>query len=186
MAISRMIFGMIMTLACARALAEALTLQSPLPLLSIGDRGELMHDKDDEFSFTPWRSDHNPGKVHVVQYFGANMGDSEIFEPFTDLLQESLEPDVYHVTTILNLDAAMWGTSGWVVSEVKKSKRKHPDATIVLDEEGTGVVEWQLGDEGNGLIVLDDKGIVRYFSKQALSAEEMRSTLALVRSNIDG
>ena len=185
MAIPRkFLFGIILTLAGAGALAETPALQSPLPLLSIGDRGELKYEGSD-FSFTPWRSDHNPGKVHIVQYFGATRGDSKIFEPFTDLLQESLEPGTYHVTTILNLDAALWGTTGFVVSEVKKNKRKYPLSTMVLDEEGTGVIEWQLGDKGTGLAVIDDKGIVMYFTKQAMSAKELSSTLELVRSNSD-
>ena len=89
----------------------------------------------DDFSFVPWRSDIDPGKVHVMQYFGATMGDRRPFKPFTDLLQRAWTRYL-HVTTVLNLDAAMWGTTGFVVSELKKNKRIHPQATMVLDDEG--------------------------------------------------
>jgi len=175
---------MLLMTACAAALAEKPTVQSPLPPLSITDRGELKLE-DDEFSFTPWGSDQNPGKVHIVQYFGGTKSDSEIFKPFTNLLQETFGSGTYHVTTIINLDAAVWGTSGFVVSEVKESKRKFPLSTMVLDEEGSGATRWQLGEKGAGLIILNGQGIIQYFTTQAMSAEEMRVPLELVRSNMD-
>ena len=165
----------------AQGSGGAPTLQQPLPYLSIADRGELVLDND-TFSFQPWSTDNHPEKVHILQYFGGTMADSKIFEPFTDRLQDSLEPDSYHVTTIINLDAAVWGTSGFVVSEVKSSKRKYPLSTIVLDEEGSGARQWQLGDRGVGLAILDRAGKLLYFTRSALSESEMHAALELARS----
>jgi hypothetical protein len=177
-------FSMLLMIASGAALAEVPTVQSPLPLLNITDRGELKLE-DNEFSYTPWGSEQNRGKVHIVQYFGGTKSDSEIFKPFTDLLQETFGVGTYHVTTIINLDAALWGTSGFVVSEVKENKRKFPLSTMVLDEDGAGVSAWQLGKPGAGLVILDSQGIVRYFTTEAMSAEEMRASVDLVRSNMD-
>jgi YtfJ family uncharacterized protein len=182
MTIPRMIISMVLFLASGSALAGAPAVDSPLPLLSITERGELTLTGDD-FSFVPWSSATNPGKVHVIQYFGANLGDRDVFKPFTDLLQTSVEPGTVHVTTVLNLDAALWGTTGFVISELEKNKRIHPLATMVLDEEGTGVVEWDLGKAGTGLIVMNDKGVVKYFTRQSLTKDELAATLELVRSN---
>jgi predicted transcriptional regulator len=112
------------------------------------------------------------------------MSDSKTFEPFTDLLSKSFEPGTIHVTTILNLDAAMWGTSGFVISELQKNKRIHPLATMVLDENGSGVTVWDLGEAGTGLVVTDAAGVVKYFTRQAMTADEMAAALALVRSGI--
>lgn len=165
----------------ANASGQVPALQQPLPYLSIEDRGELVLDND-TFSFQPWSTDNHPGKVHILQYIGGTKADSKIFEPFTDSLQETLEPGSYHVTTIINLDAAVWGTSGFVVSEVKSSKRKYPLSTIVLDEEGRGVHQWQLGDSGVGLAILDRAGKLLYFTRAALSESEMHAALDLVRS----
>jgi YtfJ family uncharacterized protein len=184
MSTTRMIFGILLLIASGAALAEVPTVQSPLPPLSITDRGELKLE-DNEFSYTPWGSAQNPGKVHIVQYFGGTKSDSEIFKPFTDLLQETFNLGTYHVTTIINLDAALWGTSGFVVSEVKEKKRKFPLSTMVLDEDGAGVSVWQLGEQGAGLVILDSQGIVRYFTTGTMSAEEMRVSVDLVRSNMD-
>lgn len=165
----------------ASASGQVPALQQPLPHLSIEDRGELVLDND-TFSFQPWSTDNHPDKVHILQYIGGTKSDSKIFEPFTDSLQENLEPDSYHVTTIINLDAAVWGTTGFVVSEVKSSKRKYPLSTIVLDEEGSGVSQWQLGDSGVGLAILDRAGRLLYFTRAALSESEMNTALDLVRS----
>lgn len=182
MAIPRMIIVMILILASGSALAGAPAVDSPLPLLSISERGELTM-AGNEFSFVPWSSATSPGKVHVIQYFGANLGDRDVFKPFTDLLQTSVEPGTVHVTTVLNLDAALWGTTGFVISELEKNKRIHPLATMVLDEDGAGVVKWDLGKAGTGLIVTDEKGMVKYFTRQSMSEEELAATLELVRSN---
>ena len=184
MFVQRMILSMLLMVTCGTALAETPTVESTLPALSITDRGELILE-DNEFSFTPWGSEQNPGKVHIVQYFGGTKSDSEIFKPFTDLLQETFDLGTYHVTTIINLDAALWGTSGFVVSEVEENKRNFPLSTMVLDEDGTGVTAWQLGEQGAGLVILDSQGIVRYFTTEAMSAREMAESVDLVRSNMD-
>jgi len=163
------------------ALASTPVVDAPLPVLKITDRGELtMHD--DTFSFVPWSSAANPGKVHVIQYFGANLGDRDVFKPVTDMLENSFKPGTVHVSTVLNLDAALWGTTGWVISELEKNKKIYPESTMVVDEEGTGVKEWDLGKAGTGLIVMDDKGIVKYFKRQSLTEAELASTLELIRS----
>ncbi len=183
MTISRLLPGLILAFCCGGSFAAAPTVDAPLSELNISERGELTMSGDD-FKFVPWRSDANLGKVHVIQYFGATMSDSKIFEPFTDLLQKSMEPGVIHVTTVLNLDAAMWGTTGFVISELEKNKRLHPDSTMVVDDDGTGLVEWDLGEAGSGLIITDDKGVVKYFTRKAMSEDEMAAALALIQANV--
>lgn len=172
-------------LGSAGAAAGVPTVGAPLPALEIAERGELTMSGND-FSFVPWTSETNPGKVHVIQYFGANLGDRDVFQPFTDMLQERVEPGAVHVSTVLNMDAALWGTSGFVLSELEKNKKMHPLATMVLDEEGIGVSRWDLGDDGTGLIVMDDKGVVQYFKRSSLDEKERTSTLELIRSLLGG
>jgi YtfJ family uncharacterized protein len=184
MFVRQLICSVLLMFISTLAFAQALLLDSPLPALSISDRGELFMENDD-FGYRPWSTKQNPGKVHIVQYFGATKGDSELFKPFTDLLQHNLDLGKYHVTTIINLDAAMWGTSGFVISEIKSNKRKYPLATMVLDEEGSGLNTWQLGEQGAGLVILDQEGVVRYFTKKPMTDAEMSASLDLVKSKID-
>jgi len=184
MAISRVISGFVLVLVCARLFAAGPTVDAPLPPLSIGERGELTLASGDA-DFVPWSSDAGMGKVQVIQYFGATMKDSEIFKPFTDLLESSFEAGSIRVVTVLNLDAAMWGTTPFVLSELEKNKRVYPDATMVVDDKGTGVAAWKLGDAGSGLIITDAKGVVKYFTGQSMSAEEMTAALELIRAHLD-
>lgn len=180
MSVIRAILYLLLVLHVGAAAAATPTGGEPLPPLDIDDRGELVIAGDD-FEFVPWSSADGPDKVHVVQYFGAKMSHRDLFEPFTDALQQEMEPGTVHVTTVLNMDAAMWGTSGMVISELKKNKRRHPQTTMVADDDGAGVQAWELGDKGTGLIITDRRGIVRYFSRQPLDDEEVASTIDLVR-----
>jgi len=173
----------LLLLMSARGLAGAPTPGEALPTLNIEDRGELVFDGED-FSFVPWSSDKRPQQVHVIQYFGANLGDRDVFEPFTDMIQQRLPAGSVHVTTVLNMDAAMWGTSGMVLSELKKNKTKHPEATMVIDEEGSGVKTWALGKAGTGLMILDSQGVVKFFAPGSLPEDQLASTIELIRENI--
>jgi YtfJ family uncharacterized protein len=185
MAKSRLLLGFILALMAQIALPAAPAVDAPLPLLKVSERGELTMSGED-FKFVPWSSESNPGTVHVLQYFGATLGDRDVFKPFTDLLQTSFEPGAIHVTTVLNLDAALWGTTGFVISELEKNKKKHPKATMVLDDNGDGITTWDLGEAGTALFVTDDKGIVKFFSRESLNEEEMQATVELIQANIGG
>ena len=138
----------------------------------------------DEFSFVPWSSDKDPGQVHILQYFSGTISHRDLFSPFTDLLQAELDYTKYHVTTIINLDRALWGTTGFVVSELKDSKRQYPLATMVLDEDGVGVDQWQLGKQGSVLAIMDNAGVVQFVSHGPLDETQMQSSLELVRGEI--
>ena len=164
--------------------AQAPVVDQPLPPLQIAERGELQLETDD-ISYAEGSSEQGVGTVHVLQYFAGSLSASKIFEPFTDALQETYAHGSYHVTTIVNLDDAMWGTSGFVVSELSKNKRQFPDATMVLDENGTGKQTWELGEHGAGLVILDPNGIVQYFTRESLNEQALQSALKLVGSYIE-
>ncbi|TDG13920.1 hypothetical protein E2F43_10505 [Seongchinamella unica] len=154
-----------------------------LPPLTITRLGELVL-AGDEFDYRHWHSGRAVDKVHVLQYFPGTLSASKTFEPFTDLLQEKYQPDSYHVTTIINLDAALWGTGGFVVSEVKKNKRRFPGATMVLDKTGDAVSAWELGEQGVGLFILDAQGKVHFQVHDAMSEDVQAQAAAVVSSLI--
>ena len=154
---------------------------NPLPTVVIEEKGEITLSQD-ELNYVAWSSNSNPGKAHILQYFPGTQSASKIFEPFTDLLQDNLEMNSYHVTTLVNLDAAMWGTTGFVVSQVESKKKEFPLATMVLDKDGTGAQAWGLGDKGSVLVVLDQDGVIRYVTRAAMSDDELSQTLETVRS----
>lgn len=169
-------------LASALTRADGIDLGQPLPDLSIADRGELLLQGDD-FSFAPWAVAADIGKIHIVQYMAGTKGASEINKPFTDRLQE-IPNSNYQVTTIINLDDAMWGTSGFVISEVKKNKRMFPGSTMVLDAEGVGRETWKLQPKSSAIVVLDARGSVHYLKDGAMSEGDIEQMLEFILTHM--
>ncbi len=168
------------------SLAHAATPEpgSSLPPVEVEARGEL-HLEGDDISYRPWSSDANPGKVHILQYLAGTLSASKIYRPFTDQLKERYEFSDFHVTTIINLDDAIWGSTGFVVSNVESNKRKYPLSSLVLDENGTVLKAWELKPKGGALAVMDRDGTVLYFTQKPMTESEMEDTLELVGSQIE-
>lgn len=154
-----------------------------LPDLSIADRGELV-TKGDDFGFDPWQYPQQPGKVHVLQYMAATTGASELNDPFIDRIKADFPDGTLLSTTVLNLDDALWGTSGFVISELEKNKKQYPLAVLVADEDGVGRKRWQLDEDSAAIIVTDPNGTVLFFKQGAMSSTEVESTIALIKQQL--
>ena len=178
--------SVLLTVLSPVALAEASgpQLDQPLPPLAIAEHGELLL-ADGEYSWRPWDISADPGKVHIVQYFSGTLAHRKLFSPFTDRLQQDIDFRVYHVTTIINLDAALWGTKGFVMSEMEASKKQFPLATMVVDKDGIGEAEWSLKDTGAVLAIVDNDGIIRFVTNTTLDEAQTEKALELIRSEID-
>ena len=176
---------LLLSLAAPITLAGGTTPGDRLADLSITDKGELLLS-DGDVKYKPWNYPQQPGKVHVLQYMAATQSASKINKPFRKKMTTVLpQGGEFLSTTILNLDEAMWGTSGMVVSKLKSSKMEFPNATMVVDEKGEGLTKWQLEKENSAVIVTDSAGVVRYFKQGAMSEAEIDSTLALINQFID-
>ena len=167
------------------AWSSGIQVGQPLPALAITERGELLLENE-AFSYAPWQMPENIDKVHVLQYMAGRLSARSQSKPFTDRLKESLPLGSYHVTTVINLDDALWGSGGFVVREVKDSKKKYPLSTIVLDEHGTGLETWQLQPKGAAIFVLDPLGTVLYLKEGGMSEDEIENTLELIRQHLAG
>jgi YtfJ family uncharacterized protein len=167
----------------AAALAESPSINSPLPALSIEDKGELVLQGKD-VGYSPWKYESVVGEVHVLQYFAGTQSASDSFKPLTDALTTTFPDGGYHVTTIINLDAAMWGTGGMVSGKAKSSKKEFPDSTMVLDEDGVGAKTWGIDKKGALLVVMDKSGSVIHLGHATMSESDVTATLSLIESAI--
>ncbi len=165
-------------------LAESPSINNPLPPLSVSDKGELVLE-DKEVAYRPWQYQDILGEVHILQYFAGTQSASDSFKPLTDVLTTTFPDGGYHVTTVINLDAAMWGTAGMVTSRAKSSKKEFPLSTLVLDEEGVGQEAWELAEKGALLVVMDKSGSVIYLGHATMSESDVSTTLALIESAIN-
>ncbi len=172
-------------IASATIASGSLSVGGTVPPLKIDDRGEIILQGDD-VDYTPWDSGRLRDGVHVVQYIGATMGDKDKFKPLTDRIEQEFEPGSVTVTTLINMDAALWGTGGFVAAEIKKNKQAYPQAIIVLDEDGIGTDIWGLGEDGIALLIIDREGVVRYVAKEGLDQKTLAESLDLLRTQVGG
>ena len=162
--------------------ALALAAGDTLPPLRIESPGEILLEND-RFAYVPWDSSVLAGKRQVLQYLAARMAARDLNRPFTDRLERSGIPlETYHVTTIVNLDDALFGTRGFVVSELERNKRKYSLSTIVADADGTGRTAWGLKPKSSAILILDAAGRVLFFRDGAMSEQEIEQALELLRA----
>ena len=161
--------------------AAALAPGKPLPRVHIAAAGELQF-VGDQLNLVPWDSSSLAGKLQVVQYLAARRSARDINRPFTDRLERSgISLDRYHLTTIVNLDDAMFGTRSLVMAELESNKRRYFRSTIVADTEGAGRAAWGLAARSSAILVVDAAGCVLFFRDGALAAEEIERVIELVR-----
>lgn len=177
--ISKWAIRLLALLLAAPVFASGIEVGARLPDLAIDDRGELVLAGDD-LDFQPWHYPQQPGKVHIVQYMAATSAAGDMNKPFRDRLSTDLPQGMFRTTTILNMDDAIWGTGGFVMSELKSNKRRFPDAVIVVDEDGVGIGRWQLKRDNSAVMVVDAQGTVLYFHQGAMSPAEVDATLKLI------
>ncbi|MBK6289060.1 MAG: YtfJ family protein [Gammaproteobacteria bacterium] len=161
--------------------ANALESGQALPGVRVEELGELkLHDE--QLSYAAWDSRALLGKLNVIQYLAARLSSKSLNKPFTDQLEAAGLPlDRYHVTTIVNLDDALFGTRGFVQSELESNKKRYYLSSIVADARGLGLRTWQLAPESSAIIIVDADGRVVFFRDGALSADEIAAALQLLR-----
>jgi hypothetical protein len=164
-------------------LVHALQAGQALPPLQVEKLGEIVVNGEDS-SFRPWQSAALPDRLHIVQYLAARLSARKLSKPFTDRLEKSGIPYArYHISTVVNLDDALFGTRGMVLSELEKNKRKYALSTIVADETGRGRELWGLQESSSAVIILDTTGSVLYVHEGAMLEEDIQRALAVVRGD---
>ncbi len=163
--------------------AQALQPGDPLPTLEVRKPGEILIENG-EPRFRPWQSSALGDRLHIVQYMAARMSARNLSKPFTDRLEASGIPySRYHISTVVDLDDALFGTRGMVLSELEKNKRKYALSTIVADESGRGRELWGLEESSSAVIILDTAGRVLYFHQGKMQEDAVQRALTLVRGD---
>jgi len=161
----------------------------PLPALQINEDGELLLSNDN-FSFAAWDSkvlggDGSKPRVHTLQYVAGRQKASDLNKPLTDTLAEMNFPLEKHlVTTIVNIDDAMWGTAGFVSAELESKKRLYKHSSIVADKKGDGQKTWELSKKNSAIAIVSSRGKVLFFKEGALNAKEIDTVLGIITEQI--
>ena len=94
-----------------------------LPSINIDNAGELQLAGDD-ISYSAWSTQQLNGKVRLIQAMAGRTSAKELNAPMIEAVKQAkFGDDVYQTVTIVNLDDAIFGTSGFVKGKLKKNKK---------------------------------------------------------------
>ena len=153
--------------------------------VGITDLGELVLSNDD-IVYKTWNTAQLEGKVRVVQYIAGRRSAKKKNSVFIKAIKAAdLPEDIFQPTTIVNTDDEIPGSGIFVRGKVEKNKRRYPWAQFIIDSDGLGRKAWKLKEESSTIVVLDEKGRIRWAKDGALSPKEVLQVITLLHRLID-
>ena len=167
--------------------AGQIKLGQPLPKVTLNELGKL-NLEGEQISYVPWNSRELRGKVFTIYHLAGTRLAASLNDAFIDrLLEEQFDllPGNPHQTfNIINLDDAMFGTSGIVQRTVEDRKRKYIVPGFALDKEGVIRKAWGLAPESSAVIILNQAGKVVFFKDGQLSQAEIDQAIQVIKKNL--
>ncbi|MDN8599785.1 YtfJ family protein [Citrobacter enshiensis] len=153
--------------------------------VSIADRGELLLDNQDEFSYRSWNSSELAGKVRIVQYIAGRTSAKKKNSLLIKAVKKANFPqDRFQPTTIVNTDDVIFGSGFFVLGKIEKNKRHYPWAQFIIDSDGLGRKTWQLNEMSSTILVLDKDGHILWAKDGNLTPKEVQQVISMVRKVI--
>ena len=150
--------------------------------VGVAERGELTLNQG-EIDYRDWNSARLSGKVGLVLHVAGRLSAKDLNKGISDAIAAARLPaDKFQATTIINTDDAIPGSAIFVRRSLESTKKEYPSSVFVLD--GTGAVQraWRLQPGGSAVVVLDKEGRIRFAKDGALTPDEVREVMTLLRS----
>lgn len=181
----RLIVGTLCLIASTLTYAQLPVVGETLPGVSIDDKGSIELEGE-EMVYQPWSTAMLKGKPVYLQHMAARASTDDINKPLDDAVEaKGYTPEQFHSAAIVNKDDAVWGTGAFVTSQLKKNKRRYPESTIVVDDNGTALKQWQLEKKNAAVIILSPEGKVLLFKQGALSSAEVIEAVAILVDQVE-
>ncbi|HEM7864739.1 TPA: YtfJ family protein [Citrobacter amalonaticus] len=158
----------------------------PVKPIVITDRGELLLDNRDTFSYRTWNSSELAGKVRIVQYIAGRKSAKKKNSMLIKAVKAAHFPlDRFQPTTIVNTDDVIFGSGFFVLGKIEKNKRRYPWAQFIIDSSGLGRKTWQLNEMSSTILVLDKEGRVSWAKDGDLTPKEVHQVIAMVQKMVN-
>ena len=178
------IFALTASLISNFAFAHSLSINQPLPSVTVKKLGELTYNGD-KFSYQDWTSQSLTGKMRVIFAIAGRSSAKESITPMINAITAAQFPkDKYQTTTIVNLDDSVWGTSPFVKSSAKNTKKEFMFSSFVLDDNSTVSTAWDLKEAGAAMIVVDSENKVLFVKEDKISNKEIAYVIDMIRSKV--
>ncbi len=193
------VLGLWMALSMAAVAGQGIVVGQKLSAVEIADKGvmipitKVVNGKmvldTKEITYRTWNSSEGEGRIRTIYHLAARTGVDDINKAYIDALIAAKLPEftpdgAYKTITILNLDDALWGTTGLGISRLEKSQREVPYAFYIADEKGAARTAWNLQPKGSAVAVLDRDGTVLFFKEGKLSSEEISRAVGLIKDRL--
>lgn len=157
----------------------------PVKPIAITDRGELLLDNHDAFSYRNWNSGELAGKVRIVQYIAGRKSAKKKNSMLIKAVKAANFPqDRFQPATIVNTDDVIFGSGFFVLDKIEKNKRRYPWAQFIIDSSGLGRSAWQLNEMSSTILVLDKEGRVLWAKDGDLTPKEVHQVIAMVQKMV--
>ena len=148
----------------------------------VGDKLENPEVRDAKDA--PARLPEWGNKVLLIMYTDPDEADQN--DEFADAVKAAnLPKDVFQSMGVANMKDAP-AKPNWIIRSIVRGKVKKYKVTILTDPDRSLIAQWDLGDCNNksvALIIGKDKKL-KYIKKGQLSADEIKSTLELLKKVI--
>jgi len=179
--LSRQVLPFTAALLSASLQAATISVGKPVPAVVVEDRGEIYLQTDGSDAYRPWQSDSTRGRIVVLQHMAARLSSKSVLQAFNDTMEKrAYPPEKVLVAVVINLDDALWGTTGLVQSELKGNKKKHPLSNIVADKKGVARNAWDLKQQNAAIAVLDANGTVLFFKEGKPTAQDTSAIFEMI------
>ncbi|MBC8949013.1 MULTISPECIES: YtfJ family protein [Xenorhabdus] len=183
--LTRIVLSAILSITPIFAFAHNITLEQPVPAISVTDKGELLLN-DGKFSYQNWSSTELSGKVRTIQHIAGRSSAKEMNDPLIQALKDAdLPKDKYQTTSIMNTDDAIFGTGVFVRNSIEDSKKQFPWSQFIVDSNGLVKKAWGLEPKSSAIIVLDKNGKVKFVKDGKLSNEDITHVISLIKEELE-
>ncbi|MDO6763588.1 YtfJ family protein [Agarivorans sp. 1_MG-2023] len=177
-------FLLLLSFLPAWAMALNINPGNSVPNINIDNAGELQLTEGD-ISYSPWSTQQLNGKVRLIQAMAGRTSAKELNAPMIEAVKQAeFGNDTYQTVTIVNLDDAIFGTSGFVTGKMKTNKKSFPKASFVIDKKGDLFDLWKIKAKSSAIILLNAEGEVLFAKDGELNQQEIDQVIGLIKANI--
>ncbi|GAB3379887.1 YtfJ family protein [Spongiibacter taiwanensis] len=164
----------------------AFNIGDTLPVTQVPEPGELIL-QDNAVVYRPWNSEQiTAGSPALIFHMAARLSSEQIIAPLKAALEAAdFAEGSFQSVSVVNLNDALWGTRGLVLSKLGENKREHPEASLIADKTGAVRQDWQLSGEGVAVILVSAEGNISYFQEGGISEQEVTAIMSALNTEIE-
>lgn len=155
-----------------------------IPETSVEKYGQMILNND-RIQYQVWQTKDLKHKVQIIQAIAGRSSAKELNAPMIEAIKKANFPqNQYQTTTIIDQNDSIWGTGSFVKLSAENSKKEFPWSSFVLDANGVVAKAWNLKQESSAIILVDQKGMVKFAKQGPLSPIEIKKVIELTKKLI--